>query len=226
MSADKPNSTDAWADVLAGRVPSAPLGAADRAIAEGLRAVILARDAKAAEQEAPLSQADAEARAKRRDAFLATQGIAMSGVADVSPVAGGPTHGPSAGIFSRWLPASNQARFAMAAGLAAIAIALPLAVMFERGGNDPLGEDGVPGMRGKAYGGAALKAGDPAAKAQEIERVLVGVGAATRRYQRDGLEVIEAKIGKDRLPAAREALKPFSAAVPDNGIVIITIGKP
>lgn len=227
MSAEHNSPTDAWADVLAGREPRAPLGEVDRAVAEALRAAV--RRSEAAADEPSLSRADADVRARRREAYLAAAGIgavaAAPSVSTASGAGGAATHGPRAGFLARWLPASNQARFAMAAGLAAIAIALPLALMFDRGGQDPLDDGSPPGWRGKSLGSATLSAADPAAKAAEIESQLSGLGAPSRRYVKDGAEVIESKISKDRLDEARRALRPLGVTVPDNGIVVITVRK-
>ena len=236
MTPSQEKTTQAWIDTLAGRPSSnADLSETERRVASALRQVVqsgAARDVDAANK--PLDASAQAARDQRREAYLAKQGIDVSATTATiaAPIKSADTAKDTAqratsrsimSWFDRWLPASNQARFAMVAGLAAVALALPIAFMFDRSGNDPLGEDAIPGYRGKSLGGGTVRSATPNVTANEIEAKLLAVGAAVRRLERDGNAVIEAKIPAAQIAAARASLQPLGIVVTDNGIVAITV---
>jgi len=228
MNESKPasDSQDVWFDVLAGKpVDATTIGHHDREVAATVRRVI--REEIAADRtapEAPMSEQDWSARDARRNAFLAR--AAVSETSTTAPVLAIDLNQPKAGYwFSRWLPASNQGRFALVAGLAALAFAIPLSHMFVDPGNDPLGEDGMPGFRGSSAKGAMMQSADPSATAREIAARLRKVGAATRELEAQGVWTIEAKIPAEKIASATAELASQGIMVPANGIVIVVVRK-
>lgn len=225
-SKPSPDSQDAWFDVLAGKpVDAATIGQHDREVAAIVRRVILSEiAADRTAPEAPMSEADWSARDARRNAFLAR--AATDQITATEPALKIGVNTPKAGYwFSRWLPASNQGRFALVAGLAAIAFAIPLSHLFVDQGNDPLGEEGVPGFRGSSAKGAMMRSADPAATAREIAARLRNAGAATRELEAQGVWTIEAKIPAEKIASATAELASYGIVVPANGIVIVVLRK-
>lgn len=202
------NRRDPWLDAVAGR--PANLDAADRDEAAAVRAYYARRrQAEDATPPDPAREVRMLNRLRARGAFAP------------------PCRPPSlverfARRLQAWLPSPVGGQ-ALAAGLALVLLATPLAYMFGR----PDGED--PGQTAVYRGDqpeASIRTADPGAAAAAIGQALRALGAPCRQVPEDGGLRLEAKVPAGQLAAAKAALSPWQVSVPANGVLVIHLRRP